>query len=156
MGPISRALLADPATASRIGDETLARELVRETKEIEDAHKRRLERAERIAGLRGDDPDAPPASRRVDPARDPAGLSCAELYLFLRDQLERRAGEARADASKRPEARESPMRTRASLAASMTDAEVGRRLRAARGVAARRAALGVSSPEGPLDCMRFA
>jgi len=50
MGPIAKALLANPASAHLVGESTLADGLMRETKEIEDAHKRRVERQTRIAG----------------------------------------------------------------------------------------------------------
>lgn len=104
---------------TRAGERELCTQLRKETFEIEETHRRRSERAARIAELQGtaspmlhaarvdldttNDKSASPASRRRGSrAERPISFrySFAELYLNLRDRLDERV--ARADAEPSP------------------------------------------------------
>ena len=93
---------ADKVRFEHDGESQLQLQLRKETYEIEEAHRRRADRAGRIAELQG---SSEPAAviRRVDPSIDPEEYTCAELYLHLRDNLEERMALAAANPTPKTE-----------------------------------------------------
>jgi len=164
---------ADKVRFEHDGESQLQLQLRKETYEIEEAHRRRADRAGRIAELQG---SSEPAAviRRVDPSIDPEEYTCAELYLHLRDNLEERMALAAANPTPKTESpihkrqptsakaaavgeprviflpsRSTPPSPRA--AQGMTRKDVATSLRLARMASSKRL-----ESEGALDCMRSA
>ena len=164
---------ADKVRFEHDGESQLQLQLRKETYEIEEAHRRRADRAGRIAELQG---SSEPAAviRRVDPSIDPEEYTCAELYLHLRDNLEERMALAAANPTPKTESpihKRQPTRAQAAAlgeprgiflpsrstppspraAQGMTRKDVATSLRLARMASSKRL-----ESEGALDCMRSA
>ena len=138
------------------GEIQLRAQLRKETFEIEEAHRRRTDRADRINELQGGNKEHLPYISRVDPSIHIDDYTCAELYLHLRDTLEERIERAGTE----PTGVKSPLAhkrqpTSAQAAMGMTRKALGESLRLARASSRQNLAPG-EEPQSVLDCMRDA